>query len=419
MKTFYKYLVLVTLWISPYYNYSQLYWDSIVVPDTIQIICIATNNLNHIFLGTGGNNIFGGIYRSVDQCNSWEFLGFKNWGNRSIDLDEYNHIYTGSHGDIYKSTDNGNSWTKVFESLEIACIKSYTGGIIFSSSTTGTYNSSIRSLDYGLSWEEVYIFPSTSEYVLDFAILNEDTVYAGSTHWFDGGGVYQSIDGGDNWEHFGMYNFHVTALALNSNGDLFAGTYGHNTQYWLSGVYVLYHGEDEWTELYNELVNDIIINSSNDIFVATDNGVLLSTDNGQSFEYINEGLFTGDVDDLALDSAGYLYASAYNPVHLAKSADPTITDFHDNNVWSNEISVQNYPNPFSYSITIEYHLKKESTITIQIFNANGQKVDESICKDQTKGNHKIQWNAEGLPAGIYLYSIKIGNQTTTGKVVLL
>ena len=45
---------------------SQNYWETINVPDTIQIYCMAANNQNHVFLGTGGHNISGGILRSVD-----------------------------------------------------------------------------------------------------------------------------------------------------------------------------------------------------------------------------------------------------------------------------------------------------------------------------------------------------------------
>ena len=182
------------------------------------------------------------------------------------------------------------------------------------------------------------------EYVYDIAILNQDTICAGTTNWFDGGGVYRSVDGGDNWEHIGMYDFHVLALELNSQGDLFAGTYGNNSQF-LSGVFVLYKGEEEWTQLCTTLVNDMKINSKDYLYAATDFGVLSSTDNGQTFEYINDGLFTGDVDDLALDSAGYLYASSYN-VYMARSVNSTLP---------NPPIPSNYPENFSaHNIELEW-----------------------------------------------------------------
>jgi len=100
---------------------------------------------------------------------------------------------------------------------------------------------------------------------------------------------------------------------------------------------VLYKGEEEWTQLCSTLVNDMIINSKDYLYAATDFGVLSSTDNGQTFEYINDGLFTGDVDDLALDSAGYLYASSYN-VNMARSVNSTLP---------NMPQPSNYPENFS------------------------------------------------------------------------
>jgi len=211
---------------------SQNYWETINVPDTIQIYCMAANNQNHVFLGTGGHNISGGILRSVDNCNSWEFLIGDNLSNHAIHLNEYNHIFIDWKGDIYKSTDNGEIWDLVYDGkYNNLCIKSFKGGLMFTSNGTGSYYNIVRSQDYGDNWEEVMIFPSNVEMPFDIAILNQDTIYAGTTHWFDGGGVYRSVDGGDNWEHIGMYDFHVLALDLNSQGDLFAGTYGNNSHF--------------------------------------------------------------------------------------------------------------------------------------------------------------------------------------------
>lgn len=143
---------------------SQNYWEIINVPDTIQIMCMAANNQNHLFLGTGGNNISGGILRSVDSCNSWEFLGFENSSVYSMHINEYNHIFIDWIGDIYKSTDNGENWILKYDGMaNIICFDSYPTGIMFANSGTGTYSSIIKSLDYGETWDEVMIFPTTVE----------------------------------------------------------------------------------------------------------------------------------------------------------------------------------------------------------------------------------------------------------------
>ena len=388
----------------------QDYWEIIDVPDTIQIKSMATNNQNHIFLGTGGNNMFGGIYRSVDNCNTWEYLKFAYLGVYKIYVNEYNHLFTGWIGDMYKSIDNGDNWSLKFSGISnICCIKSYPNGLMFANSGTPTYMNIMRSLDYGDNWEEVMIFFGNVEEPNDIAILNQDTIYAGTTNWFDGGGVYRSIDGGDSWDHIGMYNFHVLSLELNSQGDLFVGTYGHNTQYWLSGVYVLYNGDDEFTQLYSTLVNDMTINSDDDLYVATDYGVLESLDNGQTFNYINDGLFTGNVDDLAIDSAGYLYASSYNPCNMARSIEPTITGI--NKIQKPDFELSAFPNPFSDKTTIKFELpiNYENTV-LKIYNITGK----PIRQFNITGKKSQQWdgrdnNGNLVKKGIYFYNINYGN----------
>ena len=416
-----KYLVYIFLSVAPYFCFAQDYWEIIDVPDTIQIKSMATNNQNHIFLGTGGNNMFGGIYRSVDNCNTWEFLGFENHGIGFIELNTANHLFISFSGCIYKSINNGVFWDTLFcydGFVGISCFKSYEDNLMFAG-LDGNITGIIRSIDNGENWEEVFIVPPYSEFFSDIAIQNEDNIYVCTTNWFDGGGVYRSTDGGDNWEHIGMYNFHCFSLAKNSSGDIFVGTYGHNTQYWLSGVYVLYNGEDEWVQLYSTLVNDMAVNSNDHLYVATDYGVLKSTDNGQSFEYINEGLFTGDVDDLAIDSSGFLYASSYNPCNMARSLEPTIIGINTLSKNNITISINNYPNPVSGFTTFIINTKPGNyrEVVIKIYNTQGQLIDEIKTGITLTGVTTINYNAGNLPAGVYYYHTIINEQKLSGRFI--
>ncbi|MBE9492309.1 MAG: T9SS type A sorting domain-containing protein, partial [Bacteroidetes bacterium] len=84
-----------------------------------------------------------------------------------------------------------------------------------------------------------------------------------------------------------------------------------------------------------------------------------------------------------------------------------------------EITVNQFPNPFSTSTVLEYTLKQSTNITIHIFNSGGQPVDVILCGQKDKGTHKIQWDAEGFPAGIYFYNLRAGNVNSSGKMVLV
>jgi len=76
------------------------------------------------------------------------------------------------------------------------------------------------------------------------------------------------------------------------------------------------------------------------------------------------------------------------------------------------------PNPFTTSTTLTYSLDKPSNVTISIFNPQGQLI-EKIEQKQSKGEQKVQWDAEGLPAGIYYFRIQAGDKIGGGKMVLM
>jgi lamin tail-like protein/type IX secretion system substrate protein len=76
---------------------------------------------------------------------------------------------------------------------------------------------------------------------------------------------------------------------------------------------------------------------------------------------------------------------------------------------------QNYPNPFTNKTTIEFDLERADNVKIEVFNMSGALISVLADEAFTVGNHKISWNASGLPAGCYFYSIKTTNQRLIRK----
>jgi len=321
----------ILLFFCAFTGFAQGFWEIINTPPGIGVSPIAINSNEDIFFGTGG-----GVYRSMDEGISWELMGLENKTIYSLAINELGYIYAGSTGglsnySIHRSVDNGQSWEGIYLGSEnVICIKSFPGGLMFATSGTGSYISVIMSTDYGNTWQEVITFPSNTEYPYDIAIQNQDTIYIGTTNYIGGGGVYRSTDGGDTWEHIGLTDCYVSSLAFNSSGDLFAGTRGHYSHY-SKGVFILPSGQSEWININNdELVTSMVINSKNEIYIGCSNldgilgGVRRSRDNGQTWENINAGMGNQDIEELVLDSEGYLYASVRNsPTPLFKSIRST------------------------------------------------------------------------------------------------
>jgi len=76
------------------------------------------------------------------------------------------------------------------------------------------------------------------------------------------------------------------------------------------------------------------------------------------------------------------------------------------------------PNPFIDVITLEYELDRAGQVNIFIFNSQGQQVAVLVNNYQDKGQHMVQWNAEGMPAGIYFYELRaegVGQSAVSGQ----
>jgi len=85
----------------------------------------------------------------------------------------------------------------------------------------------------------------------------------------------------------------------------------------------------------------------------------------------------------------------------------------------NFVLYQNYPNPFNPITTIEYELKEDNSIEINIFNILGEKITQLFNSHQVKGRHIIDFNATGLASGTYLYEIKSGSHSKVKKMLLI
>jgi len=89
----------------------------------------------------------------------------------------------------------------------------------------------------------------------------------------------------------------------------------------------------------------------------------------------------------------------------------------ENIIQENYLSI--FPNPSSSRFTIQFSLENEEQVKLLVLNNLGQVVAIIANENLSAGEHEINWNAEGMPAGVYFYNIQIGNQAGTGKMVLM
>lgn len=85
----------------------------------------------------------------------------------------------------------------------------------------------------------------------------------------------------------------------------------------------------------------------------------------------------------------------------------------------NFILRQNYPNPFNPATIISYSIRKSSFVELKVFDMLGREVQTLVSKEQSAGEYKVQFNASGIPSGMYLYRIKTNEFSKSGKMLLL
>jgi flagellar hook assembly protein FlgD len=66
------------------------------------------------------------------------------------------------------------------------------------------------------------------------------------------------------------------------------------------------------------------------------------------------------------------------------------------------------------STTIEYQVPKQSSIKINIYNANGQLIKELVNEERDIGSYSAKWNGRDdkgnlVASGTYFYQIQTGN----------
>jgi hypothetical protein len=85
---------------------------------------------------------------------------------------------------------------------------------------------------------------------------------------------------------------------------------------------------------------------------------------------------------------------------------------------------QNYPNPFNPSTIISYQIPQTEMVTLEIYNALGQKVRTLINESKDVGQYQITWNGindagNHLSSGIYFYRLHAGKFVKVMKMILL
>jgi hypothetical protein len=81
--------------------------------------------------------------------------------------------------------------------------------------------------------------------------------------------------------------------------------------------------------------------------------------------------------------------------------------------------LQNHPNPFNPSTTIEYDLPYAAHVRLAVFDLLGREVALLVDEMLAQGTHTVHWDAGARPSGVYFYRLLAGRFQKTRKLVVL
>jgi ligand-binding sensor domain-containing protein len=160
-------------------------------------------------------------------------------------------------------------------------------------------------------------------------------------------------------------------------------------------------------------------------WIATDTDGLMMMDGTtvQTFDVESSCLPSNTITALASDGFGHLWLSPHNGGIYCYEYEVTSTG-ELALIPVTDINHHNYPNPFNPETSISFDLPQTGMVSVDIFNAKGQKVCRLAHEEMQAGAHSLQWNGKDandqpVASGMYFYKINFNGNTYSDKMMLL
>lgn len=398
---------------------------------SVPVSALSTGSSGKIFAASSQENK--GLYFSQDKGNTWSDFNIQDivYSAQSVDCNGSGRIVFCDQYRVHYSKNLGNDWTTF--ALGTGNSNNVVGAIItpdnivFAGGHTIGYTSSVwlaRSENDGQSWEYLNSGGYQSLKKIVFSEKN-NSVFAFTGNYgrpgMGGGSNYiiRSTDKGNNWEEvFDISNTIVTinfewivSLSCHPDGTIFVSSD--------KSLYRSTDNGDSWSKIDSLAEHagfkNFVFNTYGYIYASNDNGIFCSTDLGITWANIDSDK---QVTAMAIDSDNFLYIGT-SQQGIYRSNLPLTDVKSANNIPINFILEQNYPNPFNPSTKISYSIPEYENVKIILYDMLGRKVRTLLNEYKPAGIYEIEFYADNLSSGVYIYTLQAGEFIQTRKMLLL
>jgi hypothetical protein len=98
----------------------------------------------------------------------------------------------------------------------------------------------------------------------------------------------------------------------------------------------------------------------------------------------------------------------------------TVTSVSENDLVPDRYELfQNYPNPFNPTTTFSFAIRSSVFAHLSVYDMLGRRVATLVNERLSPGSYKKEWDARGMPSGVYFYRLTTTDFVQTKKLALL
>lgn len=373
---------------------------------------LAVDENNNIYAAGTSNGI---VYRSADDGISWTTHVLPSaTAVNSLTVSTNGIIFAGTNEGVLSSSNGGENWSQIgLTALNVLTIANFTEQIILAGTETqGIY----RTTDAGTTWLPV---GSNTIRANDILIFSTDSAFAANLL----GGVYCSIDTGQTWTLAGLSEAFVAHLVKSQSNILYAATWIGMTA--PNGVFRSTDLGSSWNIFWSNTsysrAEGMIVNSAEHVYLSTSSLGVFRSRGSDFWENVNSGLPGGPqffMEGITINRNGVLFLGSYSN-GVFKSTPMVVSVENTSNRIIGFHLMQNFPNPFNPSTKINYSIPQDGLVILKVYDVLGNEITTLVNEEKPVGIYELNFDAKNLSSGVYLYRIQAGNFSETKKFILL
>lgn len=376
------------------------------------------NSVKFFNSNTGIISSQGKILRTSNCGNNWYVVYSNPYNLNTINIFDNGHAYTAGSNIFLKSTDFGETWNIVTNSIvwgsypSISFINEANGLLLGHDANPWNDYKLWKTTNGGISWMIINNLVSGS--ARNVKMIDEMVYYIVGTN------VFKTSNGGNNWYMMDLpSNYKYGIYFFNADTGIIGG---------VGGTFRTSNGGINWTQVYYNngasIQNFDFINPNIGIGVGysySDTRMIKTTNGGISWIPI-QGITANENTSIEMIDEDTIYVVGYGGLIIKTTNGGNriigINQLSENN--PNKIFLsQNYPNPFNPATNIKFDIPRRSNVKISIYDILGKEISVLVDEELNQGTFEVNWDASNFPSGVYFYKIEIGEFSESKKMILI